>query len=107
MKGIFLDREQIKIREIEMTQTPPFISIPEFGEGREMAPGKKLMMAKVTIRLYRLLGFHDSALIYQETPAKEVFAILRKQQIPFSKDSFPEGEMDKQIVSIEKLKEEE
>ena len=80
MKAVFLDYDGIIIHEEEMTQTPPFISIPYFGKGNVIVPGQKMKIAKVTIRLYRLLGFNDSKIIYQQMPKKELFAILQKQK---------------------------
>lgn len=103
MKAIFVDKQAAIIHTEEaMTQTPPFISIAFFGEGHMLVPQDKMLVAKVTIRLFRLLGFNDNKIIYQETFNKEIFDVLRKQQIPFSKDSMPEGGLNKPILTIEK-----
>jgi len=106
MKARFFDNKGVIVREILMIETPEIVSIPEMGEGREVVPGKAMMIAKFILRLYAFQGVWDGTIIYKETPASQVFRILQKKQIPFSKDSFTKGSLDKNIVVIEPEKEE-
>lgn len=107
MKARFFDKQGVIVREILMVETPEIVSIPEIGEGREVIPGKAMMIAKFILRLYAFQGIHDGNIIYKETPAREIFRIIQKKQIPFSKDSFTKGSLDKNIIVIEPEKEED
>lgn len=72
MNARFYDKDGVAIRQIQMSETPKFVSIPEMGEGREVVPGKAMMIAKFTLRLYKFMGIIHGVIIYQQTTKKEI-----------------------------------
>jgi len=80
MKAIFLDKNCVTVHEMDLVESPDYYEIPEMGESRAVVPGKAMMMAKLILRVYKLLGVHDGKFVYQEIPKKQIYEILRKKQ---------------------------